>query len=214
MGQYLTQQEWRFIQKAIERHGFPALLLDVGGGDGRFAVRLSSLGVHSIILEYDPLPIQELIARGWCEPVVLGDGNHLPFKDDSFDVVMVIEVSACTARSHLTGFLAQVHQVLKPKGWMLLTTHNVVSMIGLERLIRSSKYHSTSGAYTHSYWEVRRTLQESGFDILESHGFRWIPANRESQNRFIPLCGYLERLLFLERLPYFAPWIFWVVRNM
>lgn len=156
MGQYLTLREWGFIQKVFERHGFPLLLLDVGGGDGRFAVRLSSFGVHSIILEYDPVPILELITRGCCKPVVLGDGNHLPFKDDFFDAVMAIEVSACTSRSHLTGFLAQVHQALKPKGWMLLTTHNVVSMIGLERLIRSSNYRSTSGAYIHSCWTVKK----------------------------------------------------------
>src|SRR3990172_8429621 len=96
MGQYLTRLEWGFIREAFKRHGFPRLLLDVGGGDGRFAVRLSSLGVHTTILEHDPVPIRELIARGWCEPVVLGDGAHLPFKDGSFDAIMAIEVP-CTA---------------------------------------------------------------------------------------------------------------------
>jgi len=212
MGRYLTRREWGFIQEAFQRHGFPELVLDVGGGDGRFAVRLSMLGIQTTILEHDPVPIRELVARGWSEPVVLGDGNCLPCKDDSFDAIMAIE-TPCTASSHLAGFLAGSHQVLKPKGLILLTTHNAVSMIGIQRLWCASKYRTTSGTYAHSFWTVRRALVHGGFDLLESRGFRWILGSRKSRSRLIPLWGYLEHVLFLERLPHVAPWIFWVARK-
>ena len=210
MGRYLTEREWGLIAGALGRHDFPELVLDVGGGDGRFAVRLSSGGVRAIILELDPVPIRELMCRGWDELVVVGDGRRLPFRDACFDAAMVVEVPFREPIAHL---LAEWREVLKTGGILMLTTHNAVSMIGLERLARPSKYRLTSGEYADTYWSVKDAILGTGFEVLEVHGFRWVFASRKSRSRFVPLWAYLERLLRLDRLPWIAPWIFWVARK-
>lgn len=49
----------------------------------------------------------------------LGDAEHLPFNDQSFDVVVNIESSHCY--SSMDDFLAQVKRVLKPNGYFLFS---------------------------------------------------------------------------------------------
>ena len=47
----------------------------------------------------------------------VGDAEHLPFADSSFDVVINIEASHCYAS--MSAFLAQVERVLRPGGYFL-----------------------------------------------------------------------------------------------
>lgn len=47
----------------------------------------------------------------------LGDAEHLPFEDQTFDVVVNVESSHCYGS--MDEFLSQVKRVLKPKGYFL-----------------------------------------------------------------------------------------------
>lgn len=50
---------------------------------------------------------------------VLGDAEHLPFPDASFDAVINVESSHCYG--HIDRFFAEAARVLRPGGWFLYT---------------------------------------------------------------------------------------------
>lgn len=45
------------------------------------------------------------------------------------------------------------------------------------------------------------------FDIERSSGFNWIPANRSSNNFYIPYLATLENFLSSKYLPSISPWV-------
>jgi ubiquinone/menaquinone biosynthesis C-methylase UbiE len=49
----------------------------------------------------------------------VGDAEHLPFPDASFDAVVNVESSHCYG--HVEKFFAEAHRVLRPGGWFLYT---------------------------------------------------------------------------------------------
>ena len=210
LGRYLTLKEWEFILDTFRKHGFPKNILDVGGGDGRFAVRLNEIGSRVIVLDRDPIPIQDLQHRGWEQPVLIGDGNQLPFQESSFDAVIAIEVIGYI---HLECFLESVRRLLKPGGLLIMTSYNAISLLKLVKLL--NPFHQHRKIYpdpSRSFWACKRIIREFGFRYVESYGFRWIPGNRKSNNRLIPFWSRLEKLLLLKRIPQLSPWIFWVLK--
>ena len=50
---------------------------------------------------------------------VVGDAEHLPFPDASFDAVVNVESSHCYG--HIEKFFAEAARVLRPGGWFLYT---------------------------------------------------------------------------------------------
>jgi ubiquinone/menaquinone biosynthesis C-methylase UbiE len=67
-------------------------LLDVGCGTGHFADFWSSAGLHCVGLDRDPRLLQfARTHRPWF-PVVLGDAEHLPFRDGAVSVIAYVTV--------------------------------------------------------------------------------------------------------------------------
>ena len=214
MGKYLTAREWWFVQQGLSRFRKPLRVLDVGGGDGRFARRLAELGVHTIVLERDDQPLKELLLQDWNKPVLQADGNDLPFPDNTFDAVMVIENPACTDTMHLHNFLYSAHRILKPAGRLMFTSYNTISIIGLLKFFSPDRNDCEDGnTYTESYRKTMHSLQQHGFAVHRAFGFRWIPFNRKSKSKLIPLFERLERIFHLDRLAGISPWIFWVAEK-
>jgi SAM-dependent methyltransferase len=56
---------------------------------------------------------------------VVGDAEHLPFADASFDAVINVESSHCYG--HVEKFYAEVARVLRPGGWFLYTDFRAAS---------------------------------------------------------------------------------------
>jgi SAM-dependent methyltransferase len=50
---------------------------------------------------------------------IVGDAEHLPFPDASFDIVVNVESSHCYG--HIDQFFAEAARVLRPGGWFLYT---------------------------------------------------------------------------------------------
>lgn len=100
----------------------PSLVLDAGGGEGALAGMVASLG-HSVIV----LDVEKERIRKASSPAVCADlEKTLPFPDRTFHIVLLIEVL-----EHLLnpfGTLCEVHRVLKPKGWFILTVPNVLNL--------------------------------------------------------------------------------------
>ncbi len=98
--------------------------LDIGAGRGRlmdlFAERF---GVESSALDYT----DELMQREG-QKVDIADLNRegLPYEDGSFDIVTATEV--VEHLEHYRQVLREVHRVLRPGGWCVLTTPNILNL--------------------------------------------------------------------------------------
>ncbi len=85
-------------------------ILEIGAGTGWQASLLESRGyeVHGI-----DLPLESFLGtRIW--PVIDYDGKHIPFEDNSFDVIFSSNVLEHVP--HVREFQAEIHRVLKPEG--------------------------------------------------------------------------------------------------
>jgi SAM-dependent methyltransferase len=127
-------------------------VLDIPCGAGAFSARLDTLGVNVV-----PMDIEAV------EPFysdrnkrVLADANQtLPFQDGAFDVLVTIE-----GIEHLENpsfYLRECARVIKPGGWIFLSTPNVDSF-------RSRKSVFIYGY--HRYFGPRGDAQKDSWHLL------------------------------------------------
>jgi len=101
-------------------------ILDLGAGMGGFAVAAALGGANVQVSEYN-LPYCQIIQLradryGLDVPVLNGAGEHLPYANEAFDLVVcwdVIEHVQLPA-----AMLAEIQRVLKPGGMLFLTVIN------------------------------------------------------------------------------------------
>ena len=94
-------------------------VLDVGAGTGAFAFAVAPRAREVVALEVDG----EAAARAKADApanveVVVGDGEHLPFEDFSFDVAATLRTLHHTRRPEL--LVAELTRVTKPGGTILV----------------------------------------------------------------------------------------------
>lgn len=93
-------------------------LLDVPSGGGPVVDGARAAGYD--VVEVDLFPRQGI--RGVCADACA----RLPFADASFDVVLSME--GIEHFEHQAGFVRECARVLRPGGWLLLTTPNVLTL--------------------------------------------------------------------------------------
>lgn len=94
-----------------------ARALDLGAGSGGNTRLLTDAGYTAVALEHHPVAASFTHQRGI--PVVQSDGQRLPFKTGSLDVVL-----ACDVLEHLhddDAAVQEVRRVLRPGGTLLVT---------------------------------------------------------------------------------------------
>lgn len=125
------RHEMRYdLVAAAARKGLPggSTLLDLGCGSALVADRLTDLNFTYIGMDFGGPHIKYAkdkystrtgtMATGF----VRGDGEHLPFDDGTFDVVVMSEVIEHLLRPELAVW--QIARVLKPGGIFVMTTNN------------------------------------------------------------------------------------------
>jgi SAM-dependent methyltransferase len=91
-------------------------VLDIGSGAGNMAHHLAHYG-HVIGVDYNTRPLG--VARQRALDVLQGFGNELPFADDEFDLVVLLDTVEHIADEF--GVFHECLRVLKPGGKLLVT---------------------------------------------------------------------------------------------
>jgi SAM-dependent methyltransferase len=168
-------------------------VLDVGCGWGRELTRLKdAVGIDVC------LPFLKTARNYTSNPVILADAHFLPFRDDSFDFIVISEVIEHLA--HPVKVIGELKRVLRQRGKLLVQTPNKL-------LTRGAFIHPEKCGHVHEFTfsELVGLLNSSGFEVLQREGstIPYIPStNRfEGLNHnivFFSLWKMLNRLLPLR----------------
>jgi 2-polyprenyl-3-methyl-5-hydroxy-6-metoxy-1,4-benzoquinol methylase len=157
-------------------------VLDVGCGEGRFAVELVRAGMTVIGVDVAEEPLRRARARHPALDVriVPVDGSW-PLQDASFDVVWAGETIEHVADT--AGWLSEIRRVLRSGGSLLLSTpaHGRRAMLGLAISRRKLDAHfDPRGDHLRFYTPrtLRRLLEDFGFEDIDVRAAGGIPGSR------------------------------------
>ncbi|MBT9526803.1 MAG: class I SAM-dependent methyltransferase [Rhizobacter sp.] len=137
-------------------------MLEVGTGAGYFAsfVEQEFPGARITGVEYDPRLVEYAKAKVQRATIQQGNAEELQLPDNSFDVVVSLQVIEHLYRPEL--MLTRVHQLLRPNGTFIFTTPNVG---GTGARLMGTKWHG----YCDDHVSLKTVAEWQA--LAERHGF-------------------------------------------
>ena len=148
-------------------------LLDVGSGDGYFALYIKDK--FSEVFGAEIVKEAALIARKRNVSASVMDLNlSLSYKDNTFDAVTCLDVI-----EHLLdpgSFIDEIYRVLRPDGQLVLTTPNIRNFRNLYTLVFKGVFPQTSpdtfvwgGGHLHFFTreDIKNIFKKAGFKRIE-----------------------------------------------
>lgn len=149
--------------------------LDVGCGSGFFSRMLAERDAHVTGVDGSSAMVAEAERLG-CGSAGLtfrriGNAESLPFADASFDGVLCLSLLEYLERP--TACLMEMARVLRPGGWLVLSTPCPGSPVRLMARLSRTVRRSTAG---YPGWSRRTWSREALRGIAASHGFKvcWV----------------------------------------
>jgi 2-polyprenyl-3-methyl-5-hydroxy-6-metoxy-1,4-benzoquinol methylase len=182
-----------------------AKVLDAPCGDGEVSLELANLGlkVSAVDVLDDLLPAarQALHDRFHIADI----SRPLPWPDATFDLIACIE-----GIEHLEdafAFLREMHRLLKPRGILLITTPNVLSLRSRMRFFASGFYncdprpldesarHPLHHIGLRTFPELRYLLHTNGFQLIDAAATHIKPISY-AYSIFVPWMWLYTRIAF------------------
>jgi ubiquinone/menaquinone biosynthesis C-methylase UbiE len=203
----------------------PAVVLDVGGGPGAYALWLAERGYAVHLLDPVDLHVHQAneaaVRRlGWpLASAVVGDARALPSADASADVVLLLgPLYHLTESEDRRGALAEAHRVLRPGGLLVAAAISrfASTLDGLhrgflmdpefeavvERDVREGRHLNPSRrdewfttAYFHRPDELEREVRDAGFAVEGVIGVEGPGAHLADVDAWLDDPGRRDRLL-------------------
>jgi ubiquinone/menaquinone biosynthesis C-methylase UbiE len=140
--------------------GQGVVLKNIGSRGGRNITSLTGVDVSERLMEMARKNVPEA-------KIIKGDAEALPFQDQSFDIVVMVDVF-----QYLLDFgkaLGEVHRVLRPEGKLLITVPNR-KWILFKSYIKARKNIQPVEDHFFDYREITQLLKENKFSILRYRG--------------------------------------------
>jgi SAM-dependent methyltransferase len=185
------------IDRFVERLPEDAELLDVGAGEGVLVDRYRARGRHIIGVDtnYDSSTVKK------------ADLLSLPFPEESFDVVVCLDVLEHIGLLDQSRALREIHRVLKNCGTLLLSVPNLAHLHSRVKFALMGGLTRTSSVGRHPgdrpVAEYLQLLEETRFRTVERKGiFPTVPFLFRLVNRHPAKFGWL--VVWLDRMIPFA----------
>jgi SAM-dependent methyltransferase len=117
--------EHRARYRFAQQHVAGKRVLDIAAGTGFGAAMLSEAGASEVVgCDLSPTAMVSASREHGSPPIrfVAADGNLIPFRDASFDVITTFETLEHIADG--VGYLKELRRVLRPAGELFLSTPN------------------------------------------------------------------------------------------
>ncbi|MBW2971359.1 class I SAM-dependent methyltransferase [Candidatus Woesearchaeota archaeon] len=125
-----TQKVIQLLKKIKHKHQMR--VLDIGCADGSFALHLQEMGFNVFGIDISSEAIRKAKQKG-VDAMVHDVSERFPFKSDSFDIVVCMEV---IEHIYDTDFLInELNRIMKQRGLLILTTPNLASLSNRIRLL-------------------------------------------------------------------------------
>jgi len=139
-------------------------VLDLGGGTGRLAARLAKAGANVYLLDSSAAMLKRAHRLLPGNRIVLGDASSLPFAENSFDLVIIVDALHHFRRQQAA--LLEAFRVLVPGGTLAILDFNrksvaVKILARLERLVLEPALFLTAE-------QLEKLLAENGFVNLQT----------------------------------------------
>jgi SAM-dependent methyltransferase len=138
--------------------------LEVGCNWGRWCVSAARRGYRVIGVDpsLDAIRAAERVARelGVEAEFVVADARHLPFGDESFDVVFSYSVFQHFTRAAAVAAFEEIGRVLAPEGLSLVQMANVWGARSLVHQLRERRFREPRTLFDVRYWSTRELEAE------------------------------------------------------
>jgi SAM-dependent methyltransferase/uncharacterized protein YbaR (Trm112 family) len=164
---------YRHLVGNVRRYPIPELrlpegdgrrFLEVGCNWGRWCVSAARRGYE--VVGVDPSLLGVRAARRVAEQLgveatyVVADARHLPFPDDSFDVVFSYSVFQHFARDDALAAFDEVGRTLRPEGLAMIQMANVWGARSLWNQLRERRFREPRTLFDVRYWGPRELRAE------------------------------------------------------
>jgi SAM-dependent methyltransferase len=197
----------RYLKRYLPKRG---LLLDAGGGPGRYTVELARAGYRVVLMDLIPEMLsiaRREIKKAGLEPMVeevlegnIKDLSH--FRDDTFDSVLCLgsPIGHLLDRKDRERAVSELVRVAKKRAPIFVS---VIGRLGVlegylagfplnlekwpedaARIISTGDYlggHGFAPVHFYDQGELERSLERHGVEILESVGLHGLATNHEAQ---------------------------------
>lgn len=191
------------VQQVVAELSARGKLLDAPCGAGALASSVAPLGFEVFGIDLEKNPAQKIAADRFR----VADLNAgIPFEDAAFDVVLSVE-----GVEHLEApkkFVRELARVLKPGGYLVLSTPNVLNVTsrwrfftrGFHKHFTPDKSAHFSSGHIHAvdYVLLRQFLESAGLEIVRVTTNQFLRGLRER------LFGWLVRALSKKKHPFAA----------
>jgi len=166
-------------QQVANKFPFESKILDIGSGIGREAFALHSQGFEVIGLDVSKDVVdkanEEAVLRGSKVKFYHYDGEHFPFSDGMFDVVIIWSQTfgLLYGKSNKESFLKECKRVLKPEGLLSYSGHSLQYLKkNYNHCLDDNKFYPyiERDIYweTFSLGELENYTKRAGYDIVMS----------------------------------------------
>lgn len=132
---------------------------------------------------------------------ILGDSYQIPLVEKSIDACIIAHTLPYISYPH--PFLREIDRVLVDDGWLLLSTFNSVSLLGLAKLLPLLRHKSALSFHAYSHMRLVDWLTLLNYEILSDESFQILPWCQQGGggfiNRHLPGMGCLNVMVARKR---------------
>lgn len=153
--------------------GLKGKALEIGAFQGAMTMKLKEMGFEVTVCDVDTSQYDEKLIGVKCDKVDLDRG--LPYKDGSFDVVLLIEVVEHLRKPY--DAIQEISRVMKDGGALIISTPNIMNWYSRMKFLVDgyfNEYFSEKEFLGDGYhisplhfWQLRFLLNQAGMEILE-----------------------------------------------